>query len=269
MAKNNSVRLGFVALVFVAFVGGCGTDRSEKPAAASAPPAPVVFGAAPPPAPSSAPVAVGAGAPKATSSAVGAIAVTRIPVRDVLPADATPPPGYGAYGYLIFPRKPSAKETDRYVAVCEAYRRDLESVSDYAHVAPDLLMPTYWLTTKGFKAKGSSCKEWVKQYDYARAKKLASAISALATTGPLLVAWRQPFEKVAVGDGALIVDLSRFAVDDLDRAFGIWSDHLSRKPELWKDGLRLVLAKEAFRGFLEKYGDSVVKAVSTVKELIG
>jgi hypothetical protein len=192
------------------------------------------------------------------------------PVRDVLLSGEPAPVGYGAYGYLVFTKRPSENDMERYAAVCLAYIRNLEPLSRYSPDVSPSLMPTYWLVAgeADFDERSPDCRMWVDSYDYPRAKVMASAVSALDSDGPLLVAWSKPFEIVAPGERALILDLSDFSNEDLDRAFGIWMDRITRDPAVWHAGFNLVLAKEAFRNFLEQYGDHIVKAISTVKEIV-
>lgn len=200
----------------------------------------------------------------------GGMEMAPIPVRDVLLSGETARTGYGAYGYLAFTKRPSESDMERYVEVCLAFMRNLEPVSRYGPDVSPSLMPTYWLVASDadFDERLPDCRMWVESYDYLRAKVIASAVSALDSDGPLLVAWTKPFETVSPGERALILDLSDFSNQDLDRAFGIWMDRITRDPEVWHAGFNLVLVKEAFRNFLEKYGDHIVKAISTVKEIV-
>ncbi len=193
------------------------------------------------------------------------------PARDVLFSEQEAPSGFGAYGYLIFTKHPMEDNFSRYIAVCSAFNRNLEPVSDYPQSSWPQIMPTYWLAKKreGIDNRYPDCLQWVESYDYSRAKTIASAAKVLSSKGPILVAWNQPFEKTRNDDTALILDLSDFSDDDLDRAFGIWMDRITRDPEIWHDGFNIVLAKEAFRSFLEKYGDDIIEAVKTVKEIFG
>lgn len=202
-------------------------------------------------------------APQSASSA--------IPARDLLSSDKIPPDNYGAYGYLVFTKRPNNNELSRYVKVCEAYNRNLESVSKYSDIASSSLMPTYWLATRSYQLNTHNprCRIWVESYDYARAKRIASSVSALNSRGPLLVAWNKAYENASIGEQALILDLSNFSEADFDRAFGIWMDRITRDPSTWQNGFNLVLAREAFRNFLEKYGDDIIKAISTAKETFG
>jgi hypothetical protein len=156
------------------------------------------------------------------------------------------------------------------MGVCNAFIRNLEPVSDYSYSSWASMMPTYWLAQNlGQIDKGDpDCQEWIEFYDYSRAKRIASATKVLSSEGPILVAWSQPFEKTRADETALVLDLSGFSNRDLDRAFGIWMDRITRDPEIWRDGFNLVLAKEAFRSFLEKYGDHIIRAVKSVKEII-
>lgn len=194
-----------------------------------------------------------------------------IPVRGVLFSGQEAPAGYGAYGYLVFTKRPSAQTMSHYLTICQAFVGNLESVSAYHDFDRASLMPTYWLavTDAAIDDEVPDCNEWIENYDYARAKVLAVAISALDSDGPLLVAWSTPFERVVDGEEALVFDLSGFADEDLDRAFGIWMDRIARDPEVWHDGFELVRAREAVRSFLERYGDHVVRAIGTIKERIG
>lgn len=204
-------------------------------------------------------------------AALPKMAAPPTPVRDVLLSKETPQVGYGAYGYLVFTKRPSQNEMQRYLEVCEAFVRNLEPVSEYSHIASTSLMPTYWLAVgdNTLNKRRPHCRVWVDSYDYPRAKGIASTVSALNSKGPLLVAWNKPFENVSQGEKALILDLSDFSDEDLDRAFGLWMDRITRDPAVWQAGFNLVIAKEAFRNFLEKYGDNIVRAISTVKEILG
>ena len=198
-------------------------------------------------------------------------AIPPTPVRDVLFSDQEAPSGFGAYGYLIFTKRPTDDDFSRYIAVCAAFNRNLEPVSDYPPSSWPQIMPTYWLAKnhRGIDNRHPDCQRWVEFYDYSRAKTIASAAKVLSSKGPILVAWSQPFEKARNDETALVLDLSDFSDYDLDRAFGIWMDRITRDPEIWHAGFNVVLAKEAFRSFLERYGDDIIKAVKTVKEIIG
>lgn len=191
------------------------------------------------------------------------------PVRDVLFSDQEAPSGFGAYGYLIFTKRPTDDNLSRYWAICSAFNRNLESVSDYPPSSWPQIMPTYWLAKNHKGIDNSNCWQLIEFYDYSRAKTIASSAKVLSSKGPILVAWSQPFEKASNDEIALVLDLSDFSDNDLDRAFGIWMDRITRDPEIWHAGFNIVLAKEAFRSFLERYGDNIIKAVKTVKEIIG
>lgn len=192
------------------------------------------------------------------------------PARDVLFSNQEAPSGFGAYGYLIFTKRPSDDNYDRYIAVCNAFIRNLEPVYDYPSSYWPSIMPTYWLAhdDEQIDKRHPDCQQWVEFYDYLRAKIIASAVKVLSSEGPILVAWSQPFEKTRNNETALILDLSDFSNDDLDRAFGIWMDRITRDPKIWNDGFNLVLVRESFRSFLEKYGNHIISSVKSVKEII-
>jgi len=193
------------------------------------------------------------------------------PARDILFSNQQAPSGFGAYGYLILTKRPSENNLRRYMNVCAAFIRNLEPVTSYSADPQSWLMPTYWLAEDSTRVNHQQpdCLQWVLKYDYARAKRMASAINTLSSNGPILVAWSQPYETVANEETALVLNLSDFSDDDLDRAFGIWMDRITRDPEIWKAGFNLVLAKEVYRNFLEKYGDYIVSSVKVIKEIVG
>jgi hypothetical protein len=192
-----------------------------------------------------------------------------IPVRDVLFRSQEAPDGFGAYGYLILIKRSSDNNVERYEAVCNAFFYNLEHVSEYPEHNRSSLMPTYWLAKDStrFDKKSMDCQQWISEYDYARAKEIASSIKLLDIKGPVLVAWSKPFEKVNDQEEALVLNLSGFSNEDMDRAFGIWMDRITRNPDVWQAGFDLVLIKESFRNFLEKYGEHIIDAIKTVKDI--
>lgn len=202
-------------------------------------------------------------------SGCGGIAtIPPTPARDVLLSGDKPSPGYGAYSYLLFTERPDSKNLDRYLAVQEAFVRHLEHVDKYSSTAASWIMPTYWLAEKGFDPNELDAKAWIDNYDYARAKIIAASVNALSSKGPLLVAWSKPFEEAPAGEKALVLDLADFSNEDLDRALRIWKDRITRDPKVWRDGLSLIVAKEAFRNFIEQKGDKILKAIEKVTGII-
>ena len=69
---------------------------------------------------------------------------TTIPARDFLLRGEQPDRGYGAYGYLLFTKRPLESPQLRYLTVCEIYTANLESVDSYG-LERSRLMPTFWL----------------------------------------------------------------------------------------------------------------------------
>jgi hypothetical protein len=121
-------------------------------------------------------------------------------------------------------------------------------------------MVTYWLLEK--RPDSTDCPQLVSNYDYATASSIATKAGKLSVGGPVLVAWRTPFvaNQPATSDG-LILDMSDFSDEDLDRAFGIWKDRITRDPALWNDGFNVVKAREAFRNLISKYGDGILAII--------
>jgi hypothetical protein len=79
----------------------------------------------------------------------------------------------------------------------------------------------------------------------------------------VLTAWTKPFEEN--DSEALVLDLSDFSNEDLDRAFAIWRERITTNPEAWQDGLNLVVFREAFRNLLQTYGQQILGIIRPSK----
>ncbi len=185
-----------------------------------------------------------------------------LPTRDTLVRNQKPFPYYGAYGYLVFTVRPSASEKSRYVEVCDAYRRGAEAVGAHADVPPGELMVTFWLLGESPDGDQAGCEELLAKYDYATAKRIASAVGKLDASGPLLVAWDRPFGWHKACYPPLVFDLSTFSEEDLGRGLRIWYERICRMPQAWNKGWRLVVFREEFRSLLEQYGSEILEIVS-------
>jgi hypothetical protein len=188
-----------------------------------------------------------------------------VAVRAYLYANEPAPQGYGAYGYLVFNAQPSETETKRYEHVCETFRVKLMETWGQEGERGNQMV-TFWpLRVPESTAVDSwPCSKLVENYDYRMAAEIATVIHKQAATGPILVAWKKPFEQSAPSE-ALVLDLSDFADEDLDRAFGIWRDRITRDPAVWRDGFNLVLCREVLRSLLQKYGDTVLGVINPAK----
>ena len=91
----------------------------------------------------------------------------------------------------------------------------------------------------------------------------------VSSSGPILVAWQEPFPRGVNGADTLVLDMSDFSENDVDRAFGIWMERIVQDPSVWNDGFKLVLAREAFRNFIQKYGESIMEVIKSTRDIIG
>jgi hypothetical protein len=189
-----------------------------------------------------------------------------IPSRDFLFEGMLPEKGYGAYGYFLFTKRPDVHSRNRFIKVASAYLGVLEHTDEFSSVPRERLMPTYWL----LKTEASeialqnmpSPELLVDFYDYSRAKALLSRIEKNDSEGPVLVAWRQPFERRGDISTALVFDLSTFSDDDMERSIQIWTSRIVKDPELWNKGFKMVKFREEFRNFLQRYGEQVLAVVN-------
>ncbi len=204
--------------------------------------------------------------PKATYHHRGHKATTgqqaeNLPARDFLLRNQSPPAGYGAYGYLVFTARPDASSLPLYQAACENYESSLQTVDQYSDVPPSHLMVTFWLLQN--RPAEASCDALIKSYDLAAATKIARRIGKLNVRGPILVAWRSPFDFGSTDAGdSLVVDMSSFSSpSDVSEAFRVWRDKISQDPEVWSHGFNLAIVRVALRSFLNTYGQQVVALV--------
>lgn len=188
-----------------------------------------------------------------------------VAVRAYLFVDEPAPPGYGAYGYLLFNAQPSPTEMERYREICASYKRSL--VESFGVRPEDRAreMATFWpLQRKRGNVADYSCYTMIEQYDYRRAAEISTALHKQGARGPVLTAWTKPFEENNSAD-ALVLDLSDFSEQDLDRAFAIWRERITMNPDAWQKGLNLVVFREAFRGLLQTYGETILAIVHPTK----
>lgn len=189
-----------------------------------------------------------------------------IPVRAYLYTNEPEPPGFGAYGYLVFTVQPSENDAPRYQHVCDAFQRGLVEVHGNSPQDRSSQMATFW-PLKLPSSTGDqdlSCQTLVKNYDYWRVSGIATAVRKQGVRGPVLVAWTKPFQEVNASD-ALVLDLSDFADEDLDRAIAIWRERITTNPSAWRNGFNMVLCREAFRNLIQKYGETVLAVIHPVK----
>jgi hypothetical protein len=127
-------------------------------------------------------------------------------------------------------------------------------------------MATFWplRVAESTTVDSWPCPKLLDNYDYRRAAEIATVIHKQAASGPLLAAWKKPFEESGSSE-ALVLDLSDFADEDLDRAFGIWRDRITRDPAFWRDGFNIVLCREALRSLLQKYGNTILAVINPTK----
>jgi hypothetical protein len=189
-----------------------------------------------------------------------------VPVRGYLAQGQQPEADLGAYGYLLFTTQPSAQTRPRYLRVCESYRRSLVNINQFPRDDKGTpLMITYWLVRQRLNRNAEpSCAQLVDNYDYATATQIASAVQRFKATGPVLVAWQKPFGQEQQGE-ALLLDMSDFSDEDLDRAFDIWKDRIARDPSVWNNGFSYVKTREAFRNLISRYGEQIVSIIKPSK----
>ncbi|MCP4705366.1 MAG: hypothetical protein GY865_12220 [candidate division Zixibacteria bacterium] len=194
---------------------------------------------------------------------------TKFAIRAILGHDKFPEKGYGAYGYLVFVRKPDSLLMERYLLICESFKRLFFIEEDFSEYDLDkkMLFPTYWLldSIPPNSEDVENCKWLVNNYNYPRAFSMASKIKKTSLEGPILIACSQRFEDVDSTSQALILDMSKFENGDIDRAFEIWKERITKDPTNWNNGFNLSMIREHFRIIVNRYGEDIL---SILKEWV-
>ena len=188
--------------------------------------------------------------------------VSHVATRDFIWEKRIPPAGLGAYGYVVFTKKPSASELPRYESLCSSYLENLQPSADFGSTPSPSLMVTFWPLKEDrqpTQVKTLGCSYLVKDgYGYDLATLIASSIRKSGAVGPLLVAWQQPYTDKSNNSNVLVFDLSDFDNADLERGMRIWKNQISQDPELWNKGFNLIKCREAARNLIERYGDQIL-----------
>jgi hypothetical protein len=192
-----------------------------------------------------------------------------LPVRGILPENQLAPVGFGAYGYLVFTHKPSDQEKSRYLKVCDAYIREFQPQEQLPNLPHASMMVTFWPVNRKFPLNKASqpawqpaCSDLVESYGQNLATELANSAHKPASVGPVLVAWTTNRGYLDSSTQPLVLDLSDFADDDIDRAFQIWKGEVSKDPVFWYGGFKIDRFREAFRNLISRYGAQILTIVS-------
>ncbi len=189
--------------------------------------------------------------------------VLGIATRAFLCEDQVPDDGYGAYGYLLFTRRPNEKNRKRYEIIYQAYTDQLNSLSSYDETAKKKLMPTYWLIEKTVESIVSfnfnSSEFCINEFDYPRAKEMLARRSF--GRGPVLIAMVRPFEQ-GNGKGEIVYfDLSKLSDASLGEAMCVWGNTISRDSAYWNKGFEIEKFRMALKDILNQNSVAIISAV--------
>jgi hypothetical protein len=186
------------------------------------------------------------------------------PVRGILPENQLAPAGFGAYGYLVFTHAPSDHENPRYLKVCDAYIREFQPLGEFPNLPKSSLMVTFWPVDSKFpwKTNQPACRDLIQHYGKNLAAELTTDAGQSASAGPLLIAWTSNRGHLDSSVRPLVLDLSDFSDDDIDRAFRVWKSEVSNDPGFWRGGFKVDRFREAFRNLISQYGEQILAVVS-------
>lgn len=189
----------------------------------------------------------------------------RIAVRDFLGSHQSPKTGYGAYGYVLLTRRPDSLNYGRYRQICQSFINGFVSVNEFPSYDQRALMVTYWPIDSIYKPRAQSlhCDSLLAHYDYARAATILAGVQKQGADGPFLVAFTTSYRSGMPVSEALVLDMTNFAGEDIDRAYGIWKDRITRDPQEWNDGFSLVKFVNEFRSLINKYGEQILAIFKT------
>ncbi len=154
---------------------------------------------------------------------------------------------YPLVGMLILPHKPlTLEQREDYRLICSSFIGSYSDIKDFENVPKADVAPMYWMVKKNALA----CDTMVAEYDYPRAQIFLSRMSYIPR-GPMLIAWPTKNPK-----DIIVLELNDFTKEDRGRAFILWQKMIAR------NGATLAVYKEQFRNFLQRYGDTILKAVT-------
>jgi hypothetical protein len=180
------------------------------------------------------------------------------------------PTGYGAYAYVLIPSgysTTSGPKYDRMLHTANAFLDNFLLPSNFNSTKnKGDIMVTHWILKSGKPVKESGI-DLLAQYDYQAALSMLTAIKMSGKQGPVLVAWKKPYERLDKNElkQCLIFDLSRFSNEDIDRAFKLWRDMLSEDVDDWnKSKNKLVKFKEEVRNMFQQYGQTLIDLLTII-----
>lgn len=153
--------------------------------------------------------------------------------------------------FVLFTHRPITDDDKaKFQRVCNYWEANFERATDLDVITVENeMVPLYW---PSYSKEGSECKD-LHNYNYALSSKIVARVGKEATSssGPLLV--------LNKGKEWLVLDISRFATEDTERAFSVWKTQICRNDPL--SGLKLTKFKEYFRALVQIYGSSVLKVL--------
>jgi hypothetical protein len=192
------------------------------------------------------------------------------PARGYIYKEQEPEKGFGAYGYVLLSSGSVTASGAKYERLLHTANSFLENFPKPGDRIPadekQKLMVTHWLLTRR-DLPAESGKLLVDHYNYSRSLRMLKALNMSGKQGPILVAWRKPFEALTEKElkKSLVFDLSRFSDEDIDRAFRLWRKMLSENVDDWnKPGNKLIKFREEVRNGFQQYGQTLFDLISII-----
>ncbi len=157
-----------------------------------------------------------------------------------------------AWSFVLLPWHAVGKEGEaRHLAGCKALRTALEQAEATATEASSPLMPVYWPLARDTDL--ADCAQLVENHDYVRARKLLPRPHS-DQPGPLLAAW------IREGNRLLVLDISRWSPQDIERALQFWTAELAMEPQYWNaQGIALDRVHTALAPQLKRNGNQSLR----------
>jgi len=196
-----------------------------------------------------------------------------IPARDYSFLNRPYRLGYGAYGYaLINDAKYDTALYTKNQNFANAYFDLLSSVDSYKNINRINLMVTYWLLNENFSDNTDNFTYYdyssraLNHYNYSKAIEILSSIKKLNSSGPVLVAWKRPFEIIKDSTAVnhyIMLNLTNFNAEDMHRAMLIWRDFMTDNVSTFE--MAVINFKEQMRSLAQKYGGCISDKITKKK----
>ncbi len=183
----------------------------------------------------------------------------------LLASNNDPAHGFAGYAYVLFNEKPNEISLVRGRSIAKSFLNNFPLVFPHERISKKTVV-NYWLLTHLIDSVDySNNADYIyNSYDYQRGLKMINLIGKANSKGPLLVAFKTPFNSKTSKRDAIVFDLSNIPDEEIDRAFKIWKAQLCDGLESEGGNWTFIFNKlrEQVRFLFNSYGQELVTIIN-------